>query len=200
VRLACVKHAASVHSEPGSNSQVHQDHPNSSRHQNSPSRSALTHYPARFRPIPIQPSAQTNPKPLTEQAPATHPTPIASPSQAIQQKQNTRTNHQTRPPESNPIQYIPENPIQLSISVGCLLVRPAKSVKQFFSATLQFLPFDYLAFRNLDSRNTEDNFERISPNPPPSWRHQRRVVGRGRLLGPHPGGVKGVSATPPQLF
>ena len=47
MRLACVKHSASVRSEPGSNSQVHHPYPNSLSHQAGP-----TH------PIPIIPQHQ----------------------------------------------------------------------------------------------------------------------------------------------
>ena len=80
VRLACVKHAASVRSEPGSNSQVDSHVPNPNRHQDIKTKGPLTHTLSHtiLKPTQKLKNMQTNsptrtPYRPTQKPPPTHP-------------------------------------------------------------------------------------------------------------------------------
>ena len=105
VRLACVKHAASVRSEPGSNSQVHQT--SGIRRRRSPTRELTSQYPSIPSP-PGHPAKPPGTDPATttptrqasthQAAPPAHPTP--HPRHRNRSSQNTPQN----PPPNHPTQ------------------------------------------------------------------------------------------------
>jgi hypothetical protein len=98
VRLACVKHAASVHSEPGSNSQVHQ-HPNLRRGQNISEKTQIKTL-TRSLLLPVTPAHDIGSRPA---ALAAHPSPnITGPTNRPASSKRTRqTIRQTRQESKN---------------------------------------------------------------------------------------------------
>ena len=99
MRLACVKHAASVRSEPGSNSQVHQSHPASPK------------------------TSQTKPtnRPITQSIKVQAPTRAPKPSEAHCSTQSSKNTSNSKPqiedqsdpgqiPKTQPINHQPRPP------------------------------------------------------------------------------------------
>jgi hypothetical protein len=127
-RLACVKHAASVHSEPGSNSQVHQHHHciSPKAHSNNTSRAHLKTQTLPLAQFPTTSVSQI----VSPQQPPNHqsqnpnnPTPAAHPTQNNQAPK--RPSRLKQDPTNNPnrpkaikiinqifLELLPENPMQ----------------------------------------------------------------------------------------
>ena len=161
MRLACVKHAASVHSEPGSNSQVHQN--KSQAHRPRPSLGGLPKPKSRsLQSSPTQNSqAQPTSTPNQGQNPsqnasrASHPQPEPKPQPKADTRQADPTSGQTKPDI-----ITSRKPDAVFNERGGLLTHRPEPVKQIFQNHQnrpEEPPKQYLVFRKIYFRSQHQN-------------------------------------------